>query len=965
MTPSMKLQEILNQYNDALLDQISTDKIDSAVNLRLPRVVVIQEITSALSSLSYISEKISSSKPPTFAFLKLIMNSPDLQVDIEGFRDKVISFTKELSQKAFDRKQLIPSRNYQFYINILKRAWENDGNIDRSELSILEAIRTELGIWKREHYTLEHHPSILQLWDMNNSYVETRNLLLSTGIVLTHEDKYVIAEEIALQIRRSFGMELMDEKFRRMLLQFTKEDLQSILEHYGLVMSGTKDELIERIINSKIPPTELLNYYAVEILRDYCKHVGIQSSGVKNLVITNIIQFFDQNRDLITEVKQEAKSLLPETPETRELDKEKKKKILFCLSNDQLYDCLLLSYLPTSGSKDEKINRLLISPWSERSVINKLRKEDLSFLCKRLGIASSGAKSELIDRILEEAIIKINKSVERAITEDLNKQLDAATADQSKEAVNQVEESVNITTPLPPPNCFNEVDTEYKDLDYDEKIILSLIKDIKSLTEQEIERAALQYNLGWFLTRANMSEIIAKLKQMGKQPIKIRSVKSINIYEWVGDNIKTVEVIEKRSAKDIIDALRQGVVPYTNLDLLMVGQANARKHLIDLLDETSHRKSPFKFIRGPYGSGKTFLCSWLKEYALQNEYAVASINIGPDQPLSDLPVFFSGLINGLRTSEKRDSSALVDILEAWLLNIHNKAVQIETLTSNVQNKNNLASIVEQRVENELSHLSGIEDSFAPALRAFYKAKFNRDEKTATNAVAWITGSRSISAQSLREIGVKGYLEANNVFPRMRALLEVIDGARYKGLVLLVDELELVRRFPHARQREQALETLRLLIDESGKNGLPGCLTIFTGTDEFFEDERCGIKSYQALAERVSTIPVNSEFVSMRQPIITLESLNSEKLFNVFSKIRDLHGLAYQWNSSNIDDEAMKNLIMEWTTFGDSNIEKKPRPVLREFVHILDLCEENPNVSVNEFLRLNKSITADSSSFSQN
>jgi hypothetical protein len=89
-----------------------------------------------------------------------------------------------------------------------------------------------------------------------------------------------------------------------------------------------------------------------------------------------------------------------------------------------------------------------------------------------------------------------------------------------------------------------------------------------------------------------------------------------------------------------------------------VGQESARDHLIDLLEEIRANKSAFKFIRGPYGAGKTFLCSWLRQYALDNEYVVSLINIGPDQPLSDLPLFFTGIINGLRTPEKRDSSAI-------------------------------------------------------------------------------------------------------------------------------------------------------------------------------------------------------------------------------------------------------------------------------------------------------------------
>jgi hypothetical protein len=207
---------------------------------------------------------------------------------------------------------------------------------------------------------------------------------------------------------------------------------------------------------------------------------------------------------------------------------------------------------------------------------------------------------------------------------------------------------------------------------------------------------------------------------------------------------------------------------------------------------------------------------------------------------------------------------------------------------------------------------------------------------------------------LRDIGVKGYLEANNVFPRMRAILEIISGARYKGLLLLVDELELIRKFPHARQREQALETLRLLIDEAGRNALPGCLLVFTGTDEFFEDQRFGLRSYEALAERVMTPFTHENFVSMRQPIISLESLDRERLKQVVSKIRDLYAIAYSCAAREFaDDESISKLIEEWTIFGDENIDRKPRPILREFIQMLDLCEENKGVNISQFLRKSK------------
>jgi hypothetical protein len=397
-------------------------------------------------------------------------------------------------------------------------------------------------------------------------------------------------------------------------------------------------------------------------------------------------------------------------------------------------------------------------------------------------------------------------------------------------------------------------------------------------------------------------------------------------------------------------------VPDKNLDLVIVGHTKERTHLKELLDEAKNNKSPFKFIRGPYGAGKTFLSSWLRELALKEDFAVSTVNIGPDQPLSDLPVFYSGLINGLRIPEKSDSCALADILESWLLTIHKKTSQIEGLSAlDQKTRRRLSEIVEKRVESELAYLSDLDPGFAPALRAFYRAKSTNNGVLASIAIAWLSGSRTMSHKMLNEIGVRGYLESNQVFPRIHALLEVIKGSRYRGLLLLIDELELIRKFPHTRQREQALEILRLLIDESGKNYFPGCLLIFTGTDTFFEDDRTGIKSYEALADRVST-PTSLEGVSsVRQPVIALKGLDQSQLLAIISRVRDLHGVAYNWDVLNkFPDSTLLKLVQDWTAFGEDSVSRKPRPIIREFIHILDLCEENPNISQEEVVRIDSS-----------
>jgi hypothetical protein len=285
-----------------------------------------------------------------------------------------------------------------------------------------------------------------------------------------------------------------------------------------------------------------------------------------------------------------------------------------------------------------------------------------------------------------------------------------------------------------------------------------------------------------------------------------------------------------------------------------------------------------------------------------------------------------------------------------LLSVHQKTAHIEGLRAfDHSSREKLIPLVEERIDSELAAISTIDPCFPPALRAFYLARLTGDQVIASNTVAWLSGSHSIPTKVLNEIGVRGYLEANQVFSRMRALQEIIGGSRFKGLLLMVDELELIRKFPHTRQREQALETLRLLIDETGKNAFPGCLLIFTGTDRFFDDERAGLKSYKALDNRVSIPDGFNGMVSIKQPVIFLESLNRERLLSVVGKVRDIHGTAYGWKSREVvPDDFLEKLVQEWTGFGDENLSKLPRPILRKLINILDLCEENPGINLDGF-----------------
>ena len=166
----------------------------------------------------------------------------------------------------------------------------------------------------------------------------------------------------------------------------------------------------------------------------------------------------------------------PPVIEVREMVPDIYAKLLTNLTGQQLYDILFQNALMTSGSKEEKVKRILECHLSERSVFNHLRKEDLAILCRKFGLQLSGSKQELVDRLLDyypsdsSELQPVNEvSIEKIVTKD--------------EHSSKTELLVNDS-----PNLLDDVNLKFPELDHSEKIIIAILKEAKSLTEQDIER---------------------------------------------------------------------------------------------------------------------------------------------------------------------------------------------------------------------------------------------------------------------------------------------------------------------------------------------------------------------------------------------------------------------------------------------------------------------------------------------
>lgn len=520
----MKIRAILQQLSQDALEALARQRLSHVTDIRLPSMVLVDELGESLTSFAYVSSHVVLRHPPNFAIIHLLINAPDYSLPTENFRQHIREETDRMIALAC-REPIFPKpKQYDFYMKLLAAAWEYEQDINPSEANLLRILREELRISIMEHFVMEHHPDFHRFWRSEAEYENERNHLRNAGILFTYQDQYVLPEETVLLIRRAWGFELSGAQFRRLLDILTNDDLRRILEQEGLNVSGASDEKKARILDNYVLPRASLDSLSMEGLRAAARSLRCRTTGTKDELIESIIDWLDSDedqRDL--EARRVALETEPETvTETRELTREALGDVLRRLTNETLYDLLSrLAGQHKSGAKEQRVNRLLDSPFSEQTLLSKLTNETLYDLCKQIGLQPYGIKDERIGRIIE--------AYKNYIPPSTN-------LPQGIPFINEPTTPAGATALSHPPlelqlKLLPTVRNDFPYLSEPEQIVLSYLLDFKSLSDPELDKLVQRFALPWFLPKAQMTELIEKLKSNGRDIIKIRALGDHNIYQ--------------------------------------------------------------------------------------------------------------------------------------------------------------------------------------------------------------------------------------------------------------------------------------------------------------------------------------------------------------------------------------------------------------------------------------------------
>ncbi len=388
---------------------------------------------------------------------------------------------------------------------------------------------------------------------------------------------------------------------------------------------------------------------------------------------------------------------------------------------------------------------------------------------------------------------------------------------------------------------------------------------------------------------------------------------------------------ERLESLNIINALRRGTVPAGGLERIAVGLGIEEEVIGRQLDYVAQGGGDTKFIRGEYGSGKSFLVARALEIARSKGFVTAEVVISPQAPLHRLRGIYRQIVAGLRTRE--EEHALKTIIDNWIFAIEERLL---SLSGEGTDDTHLQSATEREIEASLAGISEVNTALAAALRTYYRANNEGDFALAQAALGWIAAEPNIGRNFKAKAGIRGEIDDALAFTFLRGLIAIIHGAGYQGLAIAVDEMETMQGLQRS-QREKAYQTLVRIIDALDRGEMPRCYFLFTGTPALYDGSR-GIRSLPPLYDRIS-VEQDNAFKNPRQPQIILEKFDTAKLEQVAIKVIDVYAKAYsEPDRERISHRFIRAMIKKITSRFGGRIDIIPRIFLKEFVDILDKCE---------------------------
>lgn len=413
--------------------------------------------------------------------------------------------------------------------------------------------------------------------------------------------------------------------------------------------------------------------------------------------------------------------------------------------------------------------------------------------------------------------------------------------------------------------------------------------------------------------------------------------------------------IPKRIAATLINSLKGGVVPRIGLPYITVGRENEINALLHDVDIIAEGGASFRFIMGKYGSGKSFLLQTIRNYVMDRNFVVCDADLSPERRLQGTKgqglATYKELIRNISTKTRPEGGALTLILDRWI-----NAVQTETAAESdlTPDSPEFEKAVEKKIYAVVNSLNEMVHGFdfSRLLTLYYRAFAEGDDETKGKVVKWFRGEYATKTEAKSELGVNIIITDEDWYEYIKLFSTFLKMAGYSGMLILIDELVNIYKIPNSIMRQYNYEKILTMYNDTLQGKAKYIGIIMCGTPQCIEDTRRGVYSYEALRSRLAEGRFGGEVSDMLAPVIKLSPLTYEEMLVLIEKLEDIHSGLFGYENRLQQEDLIDFIKIEYSRVGaDTNI--TPREVIRDFIELLDITYQNPQLDVRSLLNSEK------------
>lgn len=417
----------------------------------------------------------------------------------------------------------------------------------------------------------------------------------------------------------------------------------------------------------------------------------------------------------------------------------------------------------------------------------------------------------------------------------------------------------------------------------------------------------------------------------------------------------TGSVVPRRILTAIMSSIAAGVTPRTGIEHLAVGRKEEIDAIVSDLDNVGDGGASFRVVSGPFGSGKSFLLQLARNYALERNYVVMDADLSPDRRFAGTQgqglATYRELAKNMSTKTHPVGGALATILEKWISGIQTEVMRGGISTGDAS----FGKAVETRIFDTVNGMKGLVHGFdfAQVITTYWRGSIDQDETGKTAALRWLRGEYATKTEAREALGraVRVIIDDDDWYDYIKLLASFVRSIGYRGLVVIIDEAVNLYKISHKQARLANYETLLTILNDCLQGRAEGLGILVGATPQMVEDTRRGLFSYDALRTRLQESRYASQagLRDVSGTVIRLEPLAPEEIFVLLERLRYLHALFYGY-PERVTGEQLRAFMEETLSRLGATRFTTPREIVRDFVSVLNLIQQNPGVEFDALIR---------------